>query len=120
MGATSARGQRAVLIRRAAGLGAAALLMLSLAGPSIAAVATIPPVPRALSTAIDPACGTVPIDVEIILDTSGSMTSNSNSGSTRAQWAQVAIDQLIDDLQLHGGVGTGPATSSGGRHRVRG
>jgi Mg-chelatase subunit ChlD len=54
------------------------------------------------------ACGTVPIDVEFVMDLSGSMTSNS-SGSpshTRLYWAQTAAKNLVDQLDANGGVGT--------------
>lgn len=70
------------------------------------------------AAAVAPECGLVPLDVEIILDQSGSMGSNSNAGHTREYWAQQAADQLVTALQSNGGVGTGPATSTGGRHRV--
>ena len=62
-----------------------------------------------------PTCGIVPLDIELIIDTSGSMTTNS-SGSpshTRLYWAQQAAVQLVNDLQNNGGIGTG-ATN----HRV--
>jgi hypothetical protein len=51
------------------------------------------------------ACGTVPLDVEIILDTSGSMGSNSSNGHTRLYWAQAAATQLVNQLDGSGGVG---------------
>ncbi|HUO40119.1 MAG TPA: VWA domain-containing protein, partial [Mycobacterium sp.] len=69
--------------------------------------------PQAAGAAVQ-ACGNIPLDVEIILDTSGSMGSN-YSGSpshTRLYWAQQAADQLVDQLQANGGVG------SGGIHEV--
>jgi hypothetical protein len=47
----------------------------------------------------------VPLDVEIILDTSGSMSSNSSAGETRLHWAQAAATQLVNDLNSHGIVG---------------
>ena len=62
-------------------------------------------------------CGTVPLDVELIIDHSGSMTSNSDNGQTRAYWAKQAADALIDDLDANGGVGTTSDPTSG-RHRV--
>ncbi len=58
-------------------------------------------------------CGVVPLDIELIIDTSGSMTSNS-SGSpshTRLYWAKQAAIQLVNDLQANGGI-------SGTGHRV--
>jgi von Willebrand factor type A domain len=55
--------------------------------------------------AAGPTCGTLPLDVELILDRSGSMTSNSNAGHTRLYWAQQAADQLVNDLESHGVVG---------------
>lgn len=56
--------------------------------------------------AVSQSCGTVPLDIEFILDRSGSMTSNGNDGKTRLEWAQTAADQLVDALQSHGGVGS--------------
>ncbi len=90
-----------------------AVLLCSLLLQSLAISA-----PAKSLAADDPACGLVPIDVEIILDQSGSMAQNSNAGHTRAYWAQQAAKQLVADLDANGGVGTGPATSSGARHRV--
>ncbi len=52
-------------------------------------------------------CGIVSLDVELIIDASGSMGSNS-SGSpahTRMYWAEQAADQLVDSLDTTGGVG---------------
>jgi uncharacterized repeat protein (TIGR01451 family) len=52
-------------------------------------------------------CGIVPLDVELIIDASGSMGTNS-SGSpahTRMYWAQQAAGQLVDSLNTTGGVG---------------
>ncbi len=50
-------------------------------------------------------CGIVPLDVELILDNSGSMGSNESAGHTRMYWAQQAADQLVDSLDCTGGVG---------------
>ena len=83
------------------GLGAAALLA-NVGG----ALAVAPPTLNAAAV-VGVACGTIPLDVEIILDTSGSMGSNSSAGQTRLYWAQHAADQLVDQLQGNGGVGTG-------------
>ena len=105
--------KRATTFRRAGWLAVASMVAMSLVGPGAAGVAAAGAAP-----AVDPACGTVPLDVEIILDNSGSMTSNSDVGQTRAQWAQTAINQLIGQLDSHGVVGTGPAADTGGRHRV--
>lgn len=60
------------------------------------------------------ACGTVPIDVEFVMDLSGSMTTSA-SGSpahTRLYWAQSAAKNLVDQLDANGGVG------SAGLHEV--
>lgn len=62
--------------------------------------------PAAAPAADQVSCGTVPLDVEIILDTSSSMTANSNAGHTRLYWAQQAATQLVGDLDSHGGVGS--------------
>lgn len=50
-------------------------------------------------------CGYTPLDIEIVLDTSGSMTSNSSAGQTRLYWAKAAAVQLINDLGANGGIG---------------
>src|ERR1035437_6093923 len=71
-----------------------------------AALAVSPNTPAAPAVAVaQNVCGTVPLDVEIILDTSGSMGSNSSSGQTRLHWAQAAATQLVNDLNSHGTVG---------------
>ena len=69
-----------------------------------AALAVSPNTPAAPAVAVN-VCGTVPLDVEIILDTSGSMSSNSSAGETRLHWAQAAATQLVNDLNSHGTVG---------------
>jgi uncharacterized repeat protein (TIGR01451 family) len=58
---------------------------------------------RALSAA--QGCGIVPLDVELILDNSGSMGDNESAGHSRMYWAQQAADQLVDSLDSTGGVG---------------
>ena len=71
-----------------------------------AALAVSPNTPAAPAVAVaQNVCGTVPLDVEIILDTSGSMGSNSSAGQTRLHWAQAAATQLVNDLNSHGTVG---------------
>ena len=57
--------------------------------------------------AVDQGCGLIPLDVELIVDRSGSMGTNSSNGHTRMYWAQDAADQLVDSLDTNGGVGTG-------------
>src|SRR5664279_125286 len=57
-------------------------------------------------------CGLIPLDVELIVDRSGSMVDNSNDGHTRLYWAKKAADQLVSSLDANGGVG------SGERHHV--
>ena len=106
-------------LRTAGWLAVAGMLGAALVAPAGAAASagSAATGARAASTAVE-GCGTVPLDVEIILDGSSSMSSNSNNGHTRAYWASAAIKQLIDQLDDNGGVGTGGATSSGGRHRV--
>ena len=52
-------------------------------------------------------CGTVLLDVELIIDTSGSMgsTQYESGGHTRLYWAQQAAMQLVGELNTNGGVG---------------
>jgi hypothetical protein len=52
-------------------------------------------------------CGLIPLDIELIIDRSGSMGSNSSDGHTRMYWAQHAADQLVASLDANGGVGSG-------------
>jgi hypothetical protein len=85
-------------------LGAAGVLAIG--GAALAVSPNAPAAPAVAAGAN--ICGTNPLDVEIVLDTSGSMSSNS-SGSpahTRLYWAQAAATQLVSDLDSHGGVGT--------------
>lgn len=87
-----------------------AMSVLAIGGGALAVAPNTPATPpRALAA---PAagettnyCGTVPLDVEIILDTSGSMTSNSSGGHTRLYWAEAAATQLVNQLDGNGGVG---------------
>lgn len=51
------------------------------------------------------ACGVRPLDVELIIDRSGSMQSQQSGGHTRIYWAKQAADQLVDNLDANGGVG---------------
>jgi len=84
-----------------------------------AASASLPSPAGVDSASATVACGTVPLDVELVIDHSGSMTTNSDNGQTREYWAQQAADALIDALQANGGVGTGAASSVVGTlHRV--
>ncbi len=112
MDTTIPRRRHVAALRRVGWLGVASMIALLFAGPSAAGTAA-----TAVAPGTAPACGTVPLDVEIIIDHSGSMTSNSNNGYTREYWAQQAADTLITDLQNNGGVGT-TANPAGGRHRV--
>ncbi len=57
-------------------------------------------------------CGVHPLDVELIIDRSGSMQSEKSDNQTRIYWAKQAANQLITDLDGNGGVG------SGGIHEV--
>jgi Mg-chelatase subunit ChlD len=79
------------------------------------ALAVSPNAPAAPGVAVaQNVCGNLPLDVVIVLDTSGSMSSNT-SGSpaqTRLHWAEAAATQLVNDLDGHGGVG------GSGRHHV--
>jgi hypothetical protein len=61
---------------------------------------------------IDQHCGVEPLDVQLIIDSSGSMEDNSSNGKTRLEWAQLSAKQLIASLDANGGVG------DSGEHRV--
>ncbi len=85
-------------------LGAAGVLAI---GGAALAVSPNTPAAPALAAGTN-ICGTNPLDVEIVLDTSGSMSSNKSGtpSHTRLYWAQAAATQLVSDLDSHGGVGT--------------
>jgi hypothetical protein len=56
------------------------------------------------------ACGTAPLvfnDVELVIDTSGSMGGNYSGtpSSPRIYWAKLAANQLVTDLASNGGIG---------------
>jgi hypothetical protein len=53
----------------------------------------------------DPNCGVEPLDVELIIDASGSMGDNSSNGKSRMEWAQQAAKALVGSLDANGGVG---------------
>lgn len=91
---------------RSAGTAAAAGLLM--------ASAAIVPVGSQLAPAAlaaDPlaGCGRMPLDVELIIDRSGSMgeTQWSTDGHVRLYWAKNAADGLVDQLDATGGVGGG-------------
>jgi Mg-chelatase subunit ChlD len=50
-------------------------------------------------------CGVRPLDVELIIDRSGSMDTEKSGGQKRIYWAKQAADQLVDNLDANGGVG---------------
>ncbi len=60
----------------------------------------------------DQSCGVEPLDVELIIDASGSMGDNSSNGKSRMEWAQKSAKQLVGSLDANGGVG------GAGAHRV--
>ncbi len=103
MTATTARWREHL---RSAGTTAAAALL-------VASAAIIPVGSQLAPTALaaDPlaGCGLKPLDVELIVDRSGSMgDSQFNSGGhARMYWAQHAADGLVDSLDATGGVGGG-------------
>ena len=81
-------------------LGAAGVLAIGGAALAVSPNAPAAPVVAAGTNM----CGTNPLDVEIVLDTSGSMGTNT-SGSpaqSRLYWAQDAAKQLVADLESHG------------------
>ena len=100
-----ARSRRGLTLAWSALFAVSALLQSSaLAAPARASDAL--PASQADANLGAAVCGVVPLDIEIIIDTSGSMTSNS-SGSpahTRLYWAQQAAIQLVNDLQANGGI----------------
>ena len=52
-------------------------------------------------------CGTVPLDVELIIDRSGSMQSETSGdpAQTRLAWAKLAVNQLVTALDTNLGIG---------------
>ena len=52
-------------------------------------------------------CGELPTlnDVELVIDTSGSMSRNPTNGYNRIYWAKLAAKQLVTDLSNNGGIG---------------
>ena len=119
METTIPRRRRVTAFRRAGWLGVVLLASLAVAGPGAAGAAATVVVPGTTTpgafTAAT-ACGTTPLDVELIIDTSGSMGSTQylSGGHTRLYWAQQAATQLVNQLNLpaNGGVG------AGGLHKV--
>jgi uncharacterized repeat protein (TIGR01451 family) len=86
----------------------------TVAAALLAASAAIVPVGTQVAApvlAADPlaGCGLKPLDVELIIDRSGSMgdTQNQSGGHVRLYWAKQAADDLIDALDATGGVGGG-------------
>ncbi|MDR3662809.1 MAG: VWA domain-containing protein, partial [Mycobacterium sp.] len=120
METTTPRRRRATAFRRAGWLGVVLMASLSLAGPGAAGAAATVVVPGTMTpgafTAAT-ACGTTPLDVELIIDTSGSMGSNSSGtpAHSRLYWAQQAATQLVNQLNLPANGGVGGTT---GLHHV--
>ncbi len=95
-------------ISRTVGVAVATAGLLFASAASVAASGAAGAADQARSNiAVDQGCGLIPLDVELILDRSGSMGTNSSNGHTRMYWAQDAADQLVDSLNANGGVGTG-------------
>ncbi|MEO8470316.1 MAG: VWA domain-containing protein [Chloroflexota bacterium] len=90
--------------RRGITLAWIALFALSLLLQSAAALS-----PAAALGAQEGVCGVTPLDIEIIIDNSSSMNTNSPSRLTRAK---TAATKLVNDLDANGGIG------AGGLHRV--
>jgi hypothetical protein len=90
---------------RLAALAGVAVLTLGVAGSALAGNAG--PGSATGGQFIDQgqSCGVEPLDVVLVLDTSGSMEDNSNNGKTRLEWAQLSAKQLVDALDANGGVG---------------
>lgn len=91
---------------RSAGTTAAAALLAASAAIVPVGLRTAPAV-----LAADPlaGCGLKPLDVELIIDRSGSMgeTQWATGGHVRLYWAKQAADDLVDSLDATGGVGGG-------------
>lgn len=98
------------LRRRLGALVGVGALTFGLAGVALAGNANLSPA-AAPAAAAPQSCGVEPLDVEFVLDASGSMGSNSSGGHTRLYWAQAAANQLATALDNNGGVG-----SSGSHH----
>ncbi len=81
----------------------------SIAAAVLAMSAVIAPVGTQLVPVANAAaltgCGLQPLDVELIIDRSGSMQSELSGGQTRMSWAKQAADGLVDQLSSNGGVG---------------
>ena len=89
-------------------VGTAAAVALLATSATIAPVG-IRMVPAALAADPLAGCGLKPLDVELIIDRSGSMgeTQWSTGGHVRLYWAKQAADDLVDSLDATGGVGGG-------------
>ncbi len=75
-------------------LGLGAVAILATAGGTLAVSPNV-------AAPVKPAtvgCGEVPLNIEIIVDTSGSMGGNSVNGHVRLYWAQAAAEQLVNQL----------------------
>ncbi len=87
------------------------LAVVSLLGASLVAPAAVsagldaPSTGASSTTNATVACGTGPLDVELIIDRSGSMGNGATTG-TRMNYARLAADGLVDSLQANGGVGS--------------
>ena len=107
------RRKRATAFRMTGWLAVASMVTLSLVGPGAAGVAASGVAPRTATpaTLAAPACGIVPLDVELIIDRSGSMgETNTASGTpshTRIWYAKDAAVALVNELNkvANGGVG---------------
>jgi uncharacterized repeat protein (TIGR01451 family) len=95
--------------RRLAATAGAAILTLGIAGAAAAGSQLSAGSDRMV--AAGEACGIEPLDVEIILDNSLSMSANSSGGKTRLEWAKLSAKQLVDDLD-----GSGIPVGGSGHH----
>ncbi len=110
---TSSRTFRdATRVRRVAG-SVAALIFAAAAVPFSTGAAVAASTPHAVA---DTGCGVVPLDVELVIDRSGSMGETQNASGTPPQvrmfYAKAAAHDLVNTLNSEGGVG------GSGRHHV--
>ena len=98
MSPSNDRRQKMKAVTRTVGaaIATAGLLFASAASVAASGAAEDAGHPQANVALDQTGCGLIPLDVELIIDRSGSMGDNSTDGHTRMYWAQHAADQLVD------------------------